>query len=188
MPPRKRRAVNTEPEEIEEIEEIEEEAPAPRRRGRPRKTEAVAEKPAATRKTATRTRASTKTEESAASNGYGTSWLVEHVNEELGTDLDGKALRVILRELTDQGVIQRDDRSRYTFKGPRDRAVLAVLKHVKSGALKSDEEKPTRGRPKKAAPAAKTPTRRGRPRKTEPNPDPDLPDFDDETDDEIEDL
>ena len=192
MPPKRR--VQPEPEETVE------ETPAPRRRGRPRKTETV-EQPAA-KTTTTHRRRSTPAEKEepapAASNGYGTAWLVEHVNEELGTDLDGKALRVILRELTEDGVISRDDRSRYSFKGPRDRAVLAVIKRVKSGA-QSDDDKPARGRPAATKTAAtkttatkSTTARRGRPaKKTEPEPDPDLPDFDDEEeelDDEIEDL
>lgn len=202
MPPRARstakrtpRNVNPEPSEIDEddAEEIEEPEPAPKRRGRPRRTDA--EKPAAATKTTRRRTSPAKTEEPASasqSNGYGTAWLVEHVNEECGTDLDGKALRVILRELAESGIIQRDDRSRYSFKGPRDKQVLAVIRAVKTAAR--DDEKPARGRPaKKETPAAKTaPARRGRSRKTaEPEPDPDLPDFEDDEemeDDEIEDL
>lgn len=162
MPPRRRKTVEV----VEDTEETVEGPKPVRRRGRPRATTpAVKEKPVP---------------QKAESNGLGTTWLMEYVNEELGTSLDGKAIRVILRELASEGIGERDDKSRYTFSGPKDRTVLAVLKRVRT----ADETPSLRTR--KAPVKKAAPVRRGRPKKVQPvEDDPDLPDFDDE---EIEDL
>lgn len=63
----------------------------------------------------------------------GTSWLAEHVNAETGSSYDGYGIRILLRSLTKEGVIERGE-GRYSFAGPRDKTVLAVVKAVKSGA------------------------------------------------------
>lgn len=179
MPPRTRRKAVVEPEidDIEDLDNEEETEPKPIRRGRPRKTTTtdVTEKPAR------------KTTPASESNGYGTGWLVEHVNETLDTSLDSKALRVILRNLTEEGIIEREDNSRYSFTGPRDKTVLAVIKAVRTAGTKTESKPATATRKKTTVAETPKPTR-GRPKKKIVEPDPDLPDFPDEDDDEIEEL
>jgi len=68
---------------------------------------------------------------------FGSAWLVEHVNAEAGTSYSASALRILLRKLTKEGVLQRDSdgRQRYNFpKGERDPQVKAIVKAVKEGA------------------------------------------------------
>jgi len=171
-------------EELEEIDETEdevEEAPAPKTRGRkaapPTKTEAPAN----------------------AATEYGSAWLAEHVTEVTGTEYDGRGIRMLLRKIAKdpEGPLGREigeDRTRYTFRGPNDPVVKAVVRMVKTGADKAvkreglekvkattppkrtrakaedvEETTPTRTRARKttakaAAPAKATPTRRTRTR------------------------
>lgn len=68
---------------------------------------------------------------------FGSAWLVEHVNEQAGTSYSASALRILLRKLTKEGVLQRDSdgRQRYNFpKGEKDPQVKAIVKAVKEGA------------------------------------------------------
>lgn len=68
---------------------------------------------------------------------YGSAWLVDHVNTEAGTSYSASALRILLRKLTRDGVLNRDSegRQRYNFpKGANDPQVKAIVKAVKSGA------------------------------------------------------
>lgn len=68
---------------------------------------------------------------------FGSAWLVDHVNAEAGTSYSASALRILLRKLTKDGVLQRDSegRQRYNFpKGANDPQVKAIVKAVKSGA------------------------------------------------------
>jgi hypothetical protein len=174
--------------EIEELDEEPEPAPAPKRRGRPaRKAEPVEEvddeddedeeAPAPRRKTAAK---------AAAAETFGTTWLVEYVNDQLDTAFDGKALRVKLRQMSEAGLLDRDDNSRYTFTGPNDRKVAKILKFIRDSEKEAPAEKPARKTTAKrtaAAPAKKTTSRR----RKAVEPDPDLPDFD-EDDEELEDL
>lgn len=67
---------------------------------------------------------------------FGTKELAEHVNAETGKTYDAYALRILLRKLAKEGVITRDDstgRARYSFTGPKDPQVKAIIKAVKEG-------------------------------------------------------
>lgn len=96
---------------------------------------------------------------------FGTKELAEHVNAETGKSYDAYALRILLRKLAKDGVIDRDDttgRARYSFTGPKDPQVKAIVKAVKAGgADKAKEErleglKEKRKASKAAKPAKKT--------------------------------
>lgn len=94
---------------------------------------------------------------------YGSAWLVEHVNAEAGTSYTASTLRILLRKLTKEGVLDRDSeggRQRYNFpKGANDPQVKAIVKAVKSGRVEKAKEerledlKSKRSTSKKAAPA-----------------------------------
>jgi hypothetical protein len=90
----------------------------------------------------------------------GTTWLAEHVNEVTGSEYDGFGIRVLLRKLAKDGVIERGE-GRYSFSGPKDKTVLAVVKFVKSGEAASakserlDELKAKRAAAANKGPAAK---------------------------------
>lgn len=74
---------------------------------------------------------------------YGSAWLVEHVNEQAGTSYTASALRILLRKLTKDGVLQRDadGRQRYNFpKGANDPQVKAIVKAVKGGAAEKAKQ------------------------------------------------
>ena len=95
---------------------------------------------------------------------YGSAWLVAHVNEQAGTSYSASALRILLRKLTKDGVLQREaeGRQRYNFpKGANDPQVKAIVKAVKSGAAEKakterlEDLKSKRAATKKAAPAKK---------------------------------
>lgn len=158
-------------EEDLELEEdtIEEEAPKPKRRTKvtpakkaPRKPVVVAdededegvedEDEAPVKKPVKKAPA-----KKAAAETKGTAWLVDHVNEQLGTEHPATAIRVVLRRLAKDGKLDREvgeTRTRYEFSGPNDAIVKAVVKAVKSGAVKADrDEKLTALKAKKAAAA-----------------------------------
>ena len=128
-----------EPEVIEELEEeVEEVEEAPKKKA-PAKKAAKAEEPAA----------------------LGTSWLVEHVNETLGTEYKAYDLRIVLRKLAKAGKLERnvgEERGRYTFTGASDPVVKALIKALKDGELEKDrKEKLAELKAKKASSkAAKT--------------------------------
>jgi len=68
---------------------------------------------------------------------FGTSELAAHVSKETGKTYDGKAIRVLLRKMAKDGVIARtvgEDRARYSFTGPDDPQVAAIVTAVKEGA------------------------------------------------------
>lgn len=114
----------------DEVEEVEEE-PAPKRGGKKAPAKKSSTKPAAESK---------KTKVDAPV--YGTQWLADHVNAQLGTEYKTYDLRVLLRKMAKNGDLEREvgeDRSRYDFSGENDPIVKAVLKKLKSGEL--DKEK-----------------------------------------------
>lgn len=94
---------------------------------------------------------------------YGSAWLVDHVNAEAGTSYSASNLRILLRKLTKEGVLDRDTeggRQRYNFpKGANDPQVKAIVKAVKGGAAEKakaerlEDLKTKRASSKKAAPA-----------------------------------
>lgn len=95
---------------------------------------------------------------------YGSAWLVDHVNEQAGTSYTASALRILLRKLTQQGVLERDGegRQRYNFpKGERDPQVKAIVKAVKEGGAETARQErldslKKQKATKKAAPAKKS--------------------------------
>lgn len=99
---------------------------------------------------------------------FGSAWLVEHVNEQAGTSYSASALRILLRKLTKEGVLNRDSdgRQRYNFpKGANDPQVKAIVKAVKSGAgEKAKQERldalKEQRAAKKSAPAKKSRARK----------------------------
>lgn len=97
---------------------------------------------------------------------FGTKELAAHVSEATGKEYDAYALRILLRKLAKEGVIERDDstgRARYSFTGPKDPQVKAIVKAVKEGgAEKAKTErleglKETRKAKAKPAKAKKAP-------------------------------
>lgn len=150
----KTKPVEVEPEELDdEIEdldedEVEEEEPEPapvKKRGRPTKKAAVVveddddiedededaqdddeeEKPAK----AKRTPPKRPTIE------FGTAWLAGFVNEKLDTNHTPYSLRNLVRKMVKEGAFDRavgEDRSRYEFTGPKDKAALAIVKYVEA--------------------------------------------------------
>lgn len=119
-------ATDEDEDDLEEIEEVEEEPePAPKTRGK---------KATAAKKTTT-AKAAAKTEGS----GNDSAWLAAHVSEQTGKPVDARALRVLLRKMAKEGVIERvvgTDRARYDWPdGAKDPVVKDVVKRVKDGAL-----------------------------------------------------
>jgi len=110
-------------EELEEVDETDEveEAPAPKTRARKAtKSTAPADKPAT------------------GTNELGSVWLAEHITEVTGVEYDSRGIRMLLRKIAKdpEGPLARtigEDRTRYTFKGPNDAVVKAVVRMVKSG-------------------------------------------------------
>lgn len=157
-------------EELEEVDEVEddevEEAPAPKTRARKAtKSTAPADKPAT------------------GTNELGSVWLAEHITEVTGVEYDSRGIRMLLRKIAKdpEGPLARtigEDRTRYTFKGPNDAVVKAVVRMVKSGeatAVKReglDKVKSTapakRTRAKATEDEAPEPTPRTRTRKATP--------------------
>lgn len=96
---------------------------------------------------------------------YGSAWLVDHVNEQAGTSYTASALRILLRKLTKDGVLQRDSdgRQRYNFpKGANDPQVKAIVKAVKGGAAEKAKQERLDGlkEQRKASAAKKAPARK----------------------------
>jgi hypothetical protein len=131
-PARTRKKAKPEPEEdIEdeeldaEVEEDEDEEPAPKAR---RSTKKKAAAPAKTNGKAT------------DKETLGSAWLKEHVNDTLGTDHESTKLRIVLRKLIKDEVIESPKDGRYIFTGPRDpnvKAVIAALRdEAKAGPAK----------------------------------------------------
>jgi hypothetical protein len=137
-----------------------------------RKATATKEKaaPAAKAKAAPKAKAAAKPAPTAtvAKNApveFGSAWLVEHVNEQAGTSYNASTLRILLRKLTRDGVLEREaeGRQRYNFpKGANDPQVKAIVKAVKGGAAEKAKTerleglKEQRAAKKKAAPAKKS--------------------------------
>lgn len=74
---------------------------------------------------------------------FGTKELAAHVNAEAGTTYDAYNLRILLRKLTKDGVLERvesEGRSRYSFTGPEDPQVIAIVEAVKSGAAEKAKQ------------------------------------------------
>lgn len=117
---------------------------------------------------------------------YGSAWLVDHVNSEAGTSYTASTLRILLRKLTREGVLDRDSeggRQRYNFpKGANDPQVRAIVKAVKTGgAEKAKAERLEDLKAKRTSKAKAAPAKKSR-AKAAPEPE---EDDDDLVDDEI---
>lgn len=146
--------------DLDEAELEEAEAPAPKAKAKkaPAKAKAAAaEKPAKA--------AAPKIE-------FGTKELAAHVNAEAGTAYDAYNLRILLRKLTKDGVLARvesEGRSRYSFTGPEDPQVVAIVAAVKDGAAEKAKQerldglKAQRAATKKAAPKKKASAKEAEP-------------------------
>jgi antitoxin component of RelBE/YafQ-DinJ toxin-antitoxin module len=137
----------TEDDDLEELEEVEEEEPEEQ----PKSRKAKAAKKAAAPKKST-------------SDGHNSQWLAEHVSQATGKDVDSRQLRMILRKLAKEGALAREvgeDRTRYSFTGPNDPTVKAVIKAVKEGATerKSNVDNLKKAREAKAAKKASAPAK-----------------------------
>jgi hypothetical protein len=70
---------------------------------------------------------------------FGSAELAAHVTEATGETYDARGIRMLLRKLAKDGKLPRvvgEDRNRYSFTGPEDETVKAVVAMVKSGAAK----------------------------------------------------
>ena len=145
--------------EVDELDDIDldteevEEAPAkPARKARAKKTaEPKAEKPAKPEIT------------------FGSKELADHVNAEAGTSYDAYQLRILLRKLAKDGVIKRDEttaRARYSFTGPEEPQVKAMVEAVKGGAAEKAKKERLEGlkeqRAAKKPAAKKAPAKRAK--------------------------
>lgn len=116
------------------------------------------------RKPATAT-AEAPAEKAAKPEVLGTTWLADHVNEATGSEYDGYAIRILLRQLVKDEVIERGD-GRYSFSGPKDKTVVAVVKAVKDGsAEKAKAERLAKLKADKAAKTDEAPKPTGRSRR-----------------------
>jgi topoisomerase IA-like protein len=169
--PRGRRTAPVEPEEleddVEELEDVDEEIeeldvdeepeeledePAPKRGRKAAPAKAAAAKKAPAKKAPATKKAPPAREEIE----FDSNWLAEYVNEAVGTDYDGRAVRMLLRKLAKDEVITREigvDRSRYSFTGPADPSVKAVLRLARAGGV--EDEKAAALEKARAAKAAK---------------------------------
>ena len=123
---------------------------------------------------------------------WGISELVDYINAECGTSYDSYNLRIVLRKLVKDEVLDRGE-GRYSFKGSGDPQVKIILKAIKSGAAeKAKTERLDSLKAKKAAakPAVKATVTRTRGKKAvavvedEDEDDDLLEDIEDEDDDE----
>lgn len=126
--------------DLEELED-EDEEPAPKAK-KGRATKAAASKATSKAASADKTAAAKRP----PSSGFDANWLATHVNEtiEPDTELTSRDIRMVLRRLAKDGVLEREvgtDRTRYDFpKGANDPIVKAVVKHIRSGALKAEKK------------------------------------------------
>lgn len=96
---------------------------------------------------------------------FGTKQLADHINEETGSSYDTYNLRILLRKMVKDGTLERTEsegRSRYSFSGPKDPQVKAIVKAIKEGygekakqerldALKAKRNESKAAKPKKAS-------------------------------------
>lgn len=124
-------------EEIEDIEEVEEEAPKPKKKTTRKKAKVSDEEE---EEAPPKKKAAAKKKDS---NEKGTGWLAEYVNEQLETNYKPYDLRIILRKMSKAGELERnvgEDRSRYTFSGPKDPVVVSLVAKLKDGALEKERK------------------------------------------------
>jgi len=156
-------------EEDDDADTEEIEAPAPKAK---KAKKAAAEKPAKV--------AAPKIE-------FGTKELAAHVNAETGKSYDAYNLRILLRKLTKDGILERvesEGRSRYSFSGPKDPQVKAIVKAVKEGAAeKAKTERLDKLKADRAATKAAAPKKSKAKAVVDAEPEADEEDFDIDTED-----
>jgi hypothetical protein len=111
-----------EDEDLEELEEVEDEEPE----------ETPVKK--------TRAKATTPKAKATSAPKFGSVELAAYITEQTGENYDGRAVRMLLRKLAKDGQLERvvgETRDRYSFTGPNDPTVKAVLKMVQSGEAKA---------------------------------------------------
>jgi hypothetical protein len=146
------------------------EAPAAKAKAAPAKTKA---------KAAPATKAAAPKAEAVE---YGSAWLVEHVNAEAGTSYTASTLRILLRKLTRDGVLEREaeGRQRYNFpKGANDPQVKAIVKAVKGGAAEKAKQERLDGLKEQRAAKKKAPAKKSRSKKA-------VAEVEEEDDDDLE--
>lgn len=107
--------------DLEELEEVEEPEEAPKPKGK--RSTAAAQKARA---------------DSAPK--FGSAELAAHVSEVTGENYDARGIRMLLRKLAKDGTLARvvgETRDRYSFTGPEDEIVKAVVTMVKDGTAKA---------------------------------------------------
>lgn len=107
--------------EDDDLEEVEDDEPAPKaKKGSAKKSGSKAAKAPAREKIE-----------------FGSTWLAEHATETTGVKVDARSLRILLRKMTKNDEIGagRDDKSRYSWTGPKDPEVKLIIKAIKGGAL-----------------------------------------------------
>lgn len=65
---------------------------------------------------------------------FGATWLAAHLSETLGKQIDGKAVRIVLRALTAKGVLEHPKGGRYEFTGAEDPRVALVVAEFQARA------------------------------------------------------
>lgn len=108
-------------EEVEDEDEVEEVEEAPQKKGR---------KPAAKKAAAPKKKPVNAVE-------FGTAELLALIEKEHGKAYDGRQLRVLLRKMKAAGELPGEaaDGKRYSFTGPEDPQVQAIIQRVKSGEI-----------------------------------------------------
>lgn len=148
---------DVEDDDLEDLDDEPEPEPKPTKKGRAAK--------------ATKETAAEPKPKRAQTSGFDANWLATHVNESIeDANYTSREIRMVLRKLARDGVLEREvgtDRTRYDFpKGANDPIVKAVVKHIRTGALKAEKaeklaELKAKGAAKKAkaaVPAVETTT------------------------------
>ena len=106
--------------DLEELEEVDEE-PEPKPKGK-------------------RNTAAAQAARAASAPKFGSKELAAYVTEQTGENYDARGIRMLLRKLAKDGQLARvigETRDRYSFSGPEDAAVQAIVGMVKDGTAKA---------------------------------------------------
>lgn len=94
---------------------------------------------------------------------FGTAELVEHLNAKTERTFTGASLRTLLRKLIKDGVLEAFE-GRYSFEGPKDPRVVAIVKAVNDGAAEAADAE------RKAALKAKNAEKKAAAKEAAPKP------------------
>lgn len=123
---------------------------------------------------------------------WGVQDLCKHVKAKTGKDYKPREMRNLLRKMARDGRIDREiipgNKARYSWDGPNDPEVKAVVKAVKGGeieqAKKEALDKLKADKAKKDAAKKKAATKSTKGKKSKPAPEPDEDEDEDEDDDD----